>query len=270
MNGYDRLREIVAAKRRRVAAMKSDLERDERAAVRTPREGLDPRRTARFRDRLLAGPPALIAEVKRGSPSRGLFARDLDPAALARAYRDGGADAISVVTDEDHFFATPGMFAAVRAAVKLPLLQKDFFIDPVQLVAARRAGAELVLLIAAALPEDDLARLLSLSHELDLEALVEVHTERECETAIRAGAEIVGVNNRDLRTFTVDLDTTRRLAPLVPPGRAVVAESGIHTPADVARLRAAGVHGFLVGESLVTHPHPARHAAALRAAARGE
>jgi indole-3-glycerol phosphate synthase len=128
----------------------------------------------------------------------------------------------------------------------------------------------MVLLIAAALSEQDLVRLLQLARDLDLEALVEVHTESECETAVRAGAEIVGVNNRDLRSFSVDLDTTGRLAPLVPPGRAVVAESGIQIPDDIGRLRAAGVHGFLVGESLVTHPDPARHVAALRAAARGE
>lgn len=263
MDGRDRLLEILASKRRRVAAMMAERPLDAvRAAAPPPPDAP----VTAFRDRLRAGPFAVIAEVKRGSPSRGLFAPDLDPAAIARAYAAAGADAISVLTEEDHFHARPGTFEAVRAAVETPLLQKDFFFDPWQLHEARRLGASLVLLIAAVLDRDALRGLLDVAREIGLECLVEVHDEADLARALDAGADVVGINNRNLRDFSVDLGTTERLVPEVPGDRVVIGESGIHTPDDVARLAAAGVRGILVGESLVLHHDPGAHLRALRTA----
>jgi len=223
-------------------------------------------RSTRVRDRLIESAPAIIAEVKRGSPSRGRFEPEVDPVATARAYARGAAEVISVVTDEPHFFALPGMFASVRREVGLPLLAKDFFVDPYQIYAAALDGADLVLLIVAALGDDELSELHALATSLGLEVLVETHDEAEVRRALAAGASIIGVNHRDLRTFEVDLSLTERLAPLVGEGCALVAESGIHEPGDVARLLRAGAHAFLVGESLVTHGDPARRIGELRAA----
>jgi indole-3-glycerol phosphate synthase len=202
--------------------------------------------------------PALIAEVKRGSPSRGVLSRDFDPLRLAQIYRENGAAAISVLTDERYFGGCLDhlrQIAAGRPAdpdLRLPLLRKDFIYDPYQVYEARRAQADAVLLITAALPPALLRELQELALELGMAALVEVHTSGELETALECGAQLIGINNRDLHDFTTSLETTLRLRPLIPPGIPVVAESGIHGVEDARRLSQSGVDAILVGEALVT------------------
>lgn len=218
---------------------------------------------------------SLIAEVKRASPSRGLLCRDFDPARLAQVYTQGGAAAISVLTDSRFFQGELEHLTTVKETVTgerereekretraanlstspstvPPVLRKDFIFDSYQIVEARVAGADAVLLIVAVLGDHELRRLLAETRALGMEALVEVHDEAEVERALKAGARVIGVNNRDLRTFTVDLATTARLRPLIPPECVLVSESGIHGPDDVRRLREMGVDAMLVGESLVT------------------
>jgi indole-3-glycerol phosphate synthase len=201
----------------------------------------------------------LIAEIKKASPSRGRLVEVLEHGALARTYFIGGAAAISVVTEERHFqgerrflhdarVSLDGYYPGARPA----LLRKDFLFDPYQLWESRAYGADAVLLITAILGDDDLRELMGQARELELECLVEVHDENEVERALAAGAEIIGINNRDLRTFDVDLATTERLRPLIPLDTVVVSESGIFVRADVERLAAAGVHAVLVGEALIT------------------
>ncbi|MCS6834531.1 MAG: indole-3-glycerol phosphate synthase TrpC [Anaerolineae bacterium] len=195
---------------------------------------------------------AIIAEVKKASPSKGLLVADFDPLAVASAYAQGGASAISVLTDEAHFQGHLDHLRQVSAALELPTLRKDFVIDPLQVYQARAAGASAVLLIVAALPDQPLASLLSLVEILGMSALVEVHDLAELGRAIECGATLIGVNNRDLRTFQVDLATTERVARKLPLGITLVAESGIFTPEDVRRMADCGAHAVLVGESLVT------------------
>ena len=197
---------------------------------------------------------SLIAEVKRASPSKGVLCADLDPPALASAYEAGGAAAISVLTDEHFFQGSLDDLRAVRQQVHLPVLRKDFVIDPYQIVEARAAGADAVLLIVAVLNDADLASLYRLVRELGMAALVEVHDEAELARALAIGPRIVGINNRDLRTFHVDLETTAQLRTRVPQDVLLVAESGVHTPADVARLSAIDADAMLIGEALVRAP----------------
>lgn len=201
----------------------------------------------------------LIAEVKRASPSRGLLCRDFDPAQLASVYAQGGAAAISVLTDARFFQGQPEHVSEVkevllmrRDTARIPVLRKDFIFDPYQIVEARVIGADALLLIAAVLGDQDLKRLLAETRRYGMEALVEVHDESEAARAVKLGARVIGVNNRDLRTFAVNLGVTERLRPLIPADRVLVSESGIHTPADVQRLAGLGVQAMLVGESLVT------------------
>jgi indole-3-glycerol phosphate synthase len=197
------------------------------------------------------GQTKLIAEIKRASPSKGVLASDVDPVAVARAYAGGGADAISVLTERHRFLGSLDDLTAVRAAVDIPLLRKDFLFDPYHLYEARAAGADAALLIVAMLEQSALVDLMRLAGELGLTALVEVHTEAELDRAIAADARVIGINNRDLHTFHVDLAVTERLAPRVPAGCTIVGESGVFSAADVDRLRAAGVHALLVGEALM-------------------
>jgi indole-3-glycerol phosphate synthase len=199
---------------------------------------------------------SVVAEVKRRSPSKGDLAEIADPAALARAYAAGGAAAISVLTEERRFGGSLDDLRAVRAAVDTPLLRKDFIVDPYQLLEARAAGADLVLLIVAALDDDTLRRLHDRAGELGLTVLVEVHDEPETTRALELGAELVGVNARSLKTLAVDPDTFGRLAPLVPSDRVLVAESGITSPVDVKRYVAEGAGVVLVGEALVRDGDP--------------
>jgi indole-3-glycerol phosphate synthase len=238
---------IVADKREELARRQREqpFETLRRLAGRTP----PPRSLAAA---LRTRAPGLIAEVKRASPSRGLLRPDLDAVALARSYAEGGAAAVSVLTEERYFRGSLADLKAVSQALDgPPVLRKDFIFDMYQVFEARAYGADAVLLIAAILNPGLLTSLLALSRSLGLECLVEVHDEAELERALMAGAEIIGINNRDLRTFEVDLATTERLRPLVPPEVTVVAESGVHTRADVQRLAALGVHGVLIGEALV-------------------
>jgi indole-3-glycerol phosphate synthase len=210
-----------------------------------------------FRAALAARPaPAVIAELKRASPSRGVIRRDYDPVAIARGYVAAGAAALSVLTDEPFFGGALADLAAVRDASALPCLRKDFLVDPYQVEEARAWGADAVLLIVAA-TGDELAReLLAAAREHAVDVLVEVHDERELERAARLGATLVGVNNRDLATFHVALETTERLAPRAPEGALLVAESGIRSPGDVRRMVRAGAQAVLVGEAFMERPDP--------------
>lgn len=205
----------------------------------------------------------VIAEVKRRSPSKGPLAPDLDPAALARDYADGGATALSVLTDVDWFGGSPEDLAAARAAVTLPVLRKDFTVSEHDVADARLMGADCVLLIVAALDQAELAGFHDLATDLGLDVLVEIHDEAELERALAVGATLIGVNQRDLVTFEVDTDRAVRMAPLMPQGVVRVAESGVRGPDDAARLAAAGYHAVLVGETLVTSGDPAAAVAAL-------
>lgn len=199
-------------------------------------------------------PIRVIAEVKKASPSKGVIRADFDPVAVARAYAANGAAALSVLTDRDYFQGGLKDLEAVREAVDLPLLRKDFTIDPYQVYEARRHGADAVLLIAAVLDDGELKTLAELAASLGLAALVEAHTEAEVERAVAAGAGLVGINNRDLATFDTTLETTFRLLAGIPPEVVRVSESGIERRDQVARLEAAGLDAVLVGESLMRRP----------------
>ena len=199
-----------------------------------------------------AGRPALIAECKKASPSKGLLRPEYDPAQLARTYAENGAAALSVLTDEKFFQGSLNDLSTAREAAGLPALRKDFIVDGYQVYEARAAGADAVLLIVAALRLDQMQELQQLINELGMTALVEVHDEAEVETALKIAPKMMGVNNRNLHDFTVDLNTTGRLRRCIPANIALVAESGIHTADDVVRVRDMGVDAILVGEALVT------------------
>jgi indole-3-glycerol phosphate synthase len=239
------------------------------ALVETARHAPPPRR---FRAALLeaadADGVAVIAEVKRRSPSKGQLAPGLDPAALGTAYAAGGAACLSVLTDEEYFGGSANDLATARAASGLPVLRKDFTVSPRDVCDARLMGADCVLLIAAALDRSELDDYCRLAGELGLDALVEVHDEAELELAVAVGADLVGVNQRDLVTFEVDQQRAVRMAPQMPAGVVRVAESGIRGGDDAAALANAGYHALLVGESLVTSGDPAAAVAGLRSAAR--
>jgi indole-3-glycerol phosphate synthase len=211
-----------------------------------------------------SGQLAVVAEVKRRSPSKGDIDVGLDPATLARAYERGGAACVSVLTDADFFGGAAADLTAVRAAVATPLLRKDFTVSPRDVCDARLMGADAALLIAAALDDHELADFHALARELGLDALVEIHDETELERALGVGATLIGVNQRDLVTFEVDTARAVRLAPLMPSGSVRVAESGIRSADDARPLAAAGYHAVLVGESLVRASDPAAAVAALR------
>ena len=211
---------------------------------------------AALESRIAAGEPAVIAELKKASPSKGLLREDFDPGAIARDYAAGGAAALSVLTDEAFFQGADHHLAEARSAAGLPVLRKDFVIDPYQVYEARALGADCILLIVAALGDAQLNDLAGLAVHLGMDVLVEVHDAADLERAAHLEPLPLGINNRDLRTFETTLDTTLALIERIPAGRTVITESGIHTRADVARLRAAGVHGFLVGEAFMRAARP--------------
>ncbi|PKB63954.1 MAG: indole-3-glycerol phosphate synthase [SAR202 cluster bacterium Io17-Chloro-G2] len=249
------LDEIVAAKTKELVLQKSLLgqrELETRASVQPPPLNLS--------GALLSGEVRLIAEVKKASPSRGLLCPDFDPVRLAQTYADNGAAAISVLTDP-RFQGEPEHIVQIKssgASQRAPVLRKDFIFDSYQVYEARAMGADAILLIVAILDPGQLKDLLALSMSLWMQCLVEVHDQGELETALAAGAEIIGINNRDLRTFQTNLAVTESLAPLVPRGKIIVSESGINTKEDMARLGALGVSAVLVGEALVTAPDVAK------------
>lgn len=199
---------------------------------------------------------AVIAEIKPASPSKGTIRPDVDPGVWAKRYEEGGAAAISVLTDASHFQGKAENLIQARKSVSLPVLRKDFIIHPLQVLESKQMGADLILLIAAALSPKDLVRLAELAHELGMEVLVEIHDEREVDAALASGADLVGINNRNLSTFQTDLRTTERLRPLIPSEIPVIGESGIHSPDDARRMWESGAQGILVGEYLMRQEYP--------------
>jgi indole-3-glycerol phosphate synthase len=206
---------------------------------------------AKLRETSAAAKTAIIAEVKKGSPSKGVIRQDFDPLKIASIYAENGAACLSILTDAHFFMGDLAYIPAIRKMVNIPLLRKEFIFDPYQVFEARAAGADAILLIAAMLDLSPLRDLASLALELGLDVLLEVHDEREMEKALQTDCPLIGINNRNLRTFETSLDTTERLAPLVPPERLIVAESGINARKDIERLANAGAKAFLVGESLM-------------------
>lgn len=251
----DILERILAAKRREVAersAATSELELDRAIENASPARGF----RASLESKVAAGEAAVIAEIKKASPSKGVIRPDFHPAEIARSYAEGGAACLSVLTDEPFFQGCTDHLIEARAACELPVIRKDFIIDRWQLREARAMGADCVLLIVSALSDVHLASLYSDAGALGLDVLVEVHDGEEFDRALALGAKLIGINNRDLRTFEVCLQTTLELLSKVPPGAMLVTESGIATRDDVALMRGNGVHGFLVGEAFMRASDP--------------
>ena len=258
----DILQKIVAVKREEIAAARR---RRDAASLRRDAESLGGVRdfTGAMRARIAGGGAAVIAEIKKASPSKGVLRADFRPAEIAASYAGGGATCLSVLTDEVFFQGSTAYLQQARAACSLPVIRKDFLIDAYQVDEARAMGADAILLIVACLDDGQMAELEAQALALGLSVLVEVHDGPELERALRLKTPLVGINNRNLRTFEVSLETTIGLLREVPPDRLLVTESGILVPGDVARMRAAGVHAFLVGEAFMRADDPGAALAAL-------
>jgi indole-3-glycerol phosphate synthase len=251
----DILQKILATKAEEVAAAKRT--RPYVVVAAAARAAPPPRDfEAALRAKIAAGGSAVIAEIKKASPSRGVLRADFDPPAIARSYEAAGAACLSVLTDRAYFQGAPEYLTAARDACALPALRKDFIVDEYQIAEARALSADAILLIVAALDDARLASLEACARDFGMAVLVEVHDAAELERALRLATPLVGVNNRNLRTFDVSLATTFDLLPRIPAGRLVITESGILAPADVARVRAHGVHAFLVGEAFMRAEDP--------------
>ena len=243
--------EVAAAKKHRdFNSLRRDVESD--AALRADLRGFE----ASLRRTIAAGRAGVIAEVKKASPSKGVLRADFRPADIAQSYENGGAACLSVLTDVQFFQGSPEYLKQARAACELPVIRKDFIVDPYQVYEARAMGADAILLIVAALDHGLMADLEACAQELGMDVLVEVHDGDELDAALKLKTGLMGINNRNLRTFDVTLDTTIGLLPRIPAERLVVTESGILAPADVKRMRDANVHAFLVGEAFMRAPDP--------------
>ena len=251
----DILQEILARKAEEVAERAARIAQprliEQAAAADAPRGFV-----AALERRIAAGRTGVIAEIKKASPSKGLLRPDFDPPAIARSYEAGGAACLSVLTDVDFFQGADDYLVQARAACTLPVLRKDFMVDPYQVYEARAMGADCILLIVAALGDAMLMELAALADELRMDVLVEVHDREELDRALHLPCRMIGVNNRDLRSFETRLETTLELLDMIPAGRLVVTESGIHTQADVALMRQHDVHAFLVGEAFMKAANP--------------
>jgi indole-3-glycerol phosphate synthase len=259
------LDDILAHKRLEVAAQKQRVDMDTlvaniSASNDTPRGFMKA-----LQARVAIGGTAVIAEVKKASPSMGVIRASFDPVAIAESYAAAGATCLSVLTDEKYFQGSSHYLRLVRAAVGLPLLRKDFIVDEYQIVEARALGADAILLIVAALSDAELAAFTRLAHDLGLDVLVEVHDEAECARALQLPLRVIGVNNRNLHDFSVSLETSRRIKTMLPADYLLVSESGIHTRADIEALQADGIHAFLVGGALMQADDPGAALSALLA-----
>ena len=261
-NTPDILKKIVARKHEEITARVAECPQSELIAVLS--EASAPRGFASALAQALAdGRPGVIAEIKKASPSKGVLREDFQPAEIARSYTAGGATCLSVLTDVDFFQGADEYLVQARDACTLPVIRKDFIVDPYQVYEARVLGADCILLILACLDDGQLADLNDLAHELGMDVLVEVHDAEELARALRVEDRLIGINNRDLRSFEVRLQTTLDLLERIPEERLVVTESGIHTPADVDLMRQHGVHAFLVGEAFMRAPEPGARLAEL-------
>lgn len=262
MNTPTVLKKIVARKAEEVAARLEQVSLEaqrERAAAQSPARGF----VAALEAKLAAGNSAVIAEVKKASPSKGVIREDFDPVQIAKSYEQGGAACLSVLTDVDFFQGADEYLIAARNAVSLPVLRKDFTIDPYQVVEARALGADCILLIAACLSDQQMADLNGVAHETGLDVLVEVHNAEELQRALKLDNRLLGINNRDLHTFDTSLNTTFDLLADIPSDKVIVTESGIHTAADVAAMREHNVNTFLVGEAFMRAEEPGEKLAEL-------
>jgi len=258
----DILKRILDAKRQEVIDARAAVPLE---ALRAQAEGAPAVRgfESAIREKISAGRAAVIAEIKKASPSKGVLREDFDPEAIARSYASHGAACLSVLTDRQFFQGSPEYLKAARGACALPLLRKDFMVDPYQVYEARALGADCILLIVAALEPELMHELEALARSLGMGVLVEVHDAAELDLALALETPLIGINNRNLRSFQVSLDTTLGLLPRIPASRIVVTESGILAPEDVVRMRAAGIHAFLVGEAFMRAPDPGNELARL-------